>query len=69
MLKSLKLSLLGWKIILRLECNTAILYLSQIQTLNLGMPSHFRGYTYALSSMVASIALGLLVYGTAVWTI
>ena len=40
----------------------------QIETLCLGVPSHFRGYTYGLGSVIPAVALGLLVYGTTVWT-
>ena len=41
---------------------------TQIQTLNLGVSSHFRGYTYALATMLTTLALGFIVYGTSVWT-
>lgn len=40
----------------------------QVQKLNLGLPGHLHGYTYVLVSICTAGALGLLIYGTAVWT-
>lgn len=40
----------------------------QIQKLNHSAPVPFHGYTYAVASILTSLTLGLLIYGTAVWT-
>ena len=43
--------------------------LGQIQTLNRGLPDNWHGYGYALGSMTTTVALGLIIYGTSVWTL
>ena len=40
----------------------------QIQTLNRGLPSSLHGYMYALASMATAMALGVIIYGTSIWT-
>ena len=41
---------------------------TQIQTLNRRLPSSLHGYMYALASMATAMALGVIIYGTSIWT-
>lgn len=42
----------------------------QVQKLHLGIPTGtVHGYVYMLISLASALALGLAIYGTAVWTL
>ncbi|KAI8468888.1 MAG: hypothetical protein J3K34DRAFT_425495 [Monoraphidium minutum] len=49
--------------------STVSTWVVELQLLMLTFPAHRRGYAYLGASIAAPVLLGVLIYGTAVWTL